>query len=104
MDIAYETLPNGGGQIVAAQDGEQIGYLRWRIEDGVVYYGPLFVADGHRNQGISKALMLASKEHREANGNLPWRALPTTAAGTAAVNGHVARNYETDPRPEANNG
>lgn len=97
MDIAHEPRPNGG-RMVATIDGEQVGWVRWRVEGGVWWFDSLFVADGHRGQGIGGALMLAAKQHREANGAPPWRNALTTKAGSSAVQGHINRNYDTDPR------
>lgn len=99
MDITFEELPNGG-RMVALDDGETIGWVRWRVlRAGVWLYDSLFVVESHRNQGVAAALMVAAKERR-TEAQADWANVPTTTAGTSSVAGHIARNYETDPRVE----
>ena len=99
MNITFEELPKGG-RMVATVDGAEIGHVRWRVRStGVWLYDSLFVAEAHRGQGVAAALMVAAKERR-TEAQADWANVPTTKAGTSSVAGHIARNYESDPRVE----
>ncbi len=104
MDIVFEERDDRwpGGRLVARDGDDVAGWIRWRDDDtpdGTVrVFDELYVHERYRGHRIGGALTAAAKERREADGAAAWSTSPMTAAGRAAVDAHVARNYEEDPR------
>lgn len=104
MEITFEERGDRwpGGRLVA-RDGDVVaGEIRWRDDtdaDGPIRrFDLLHVVEGYRGRHLGGALTEAAKVRREADGVTRWVASPMTEAGRRAVDAHVARNYEEDPR------
>lgn len=105
MEIVLTDRDDGlpGGKLVA-RDGDIVaGRISWYdIKDGTVrVFDRLSVAEEYRGQHLGGYLQAEAKRRREADGVTEWTTAPMTAAGRRAVDSHVDRNYEEDPRGEA---
>jgi len=63
-------------------DGEQVGFARVITDYATfAYVGDVFVAAGHRGQGVSKQLMRAIREHPALAGLRRWHLVTSDAHG-----------------------